>query len=73
MLEQVEVIVTQKNKQADGSWTEATVLDVDKDQALSDSISKLYPNYLAAAHHSIQLMNQHIRDNVEQYAEIDGA
>lgn len=73
VLEQVEGIVTQKNKQADGSWTEATVLDVDKDQALSDSINKLYPNYLAAAHHTIQLMNQHIRDNIEQYAEIEEA
>ncbi|MGG3280002.1 hypothetical protein [Paenibacillus solani] len=71
ILEQWEQVIHQKNRLADGSWREVSPSDLDRDPELFDMTEPIYKEYQVLAHDFIEDMNEYIRNNKEDFFEIE--
>ncbi|KOR90241.1 hypothetical protein [Paenibacillus solani] len=71
ILEQWEHVISQKNKLADGSWREASPSDLDRDTELLEITEFIYKEYQVLARDFIEDVNEYIRNNKEDFFEIE--
>ncbi|MDQ0195570.1 hypothetical protein [Paenibacillus wynnii] len=70
LMEQLETIIENKNKDVNGIWREAFPSDLEKDMNLSDSINQIYSEYQVSVLLTIQAMNSYIRNNKDDFIKL---
>lgn len=70
VLKQIEGIIEDKNKRADGTWREASPTDLEKDIDFSDTVKTIFNKYQLVVRKTIQEMNSYIRTNKEDFLAI---
>ncbi|KGE16837.1 hypothetical protein [Paenibacillus wynnii] len=67
LMEELETIIEDKNRDINGLWREASPSDLEKDMNLSDSINQIYSEYQVNVQQTIEAMNSYIRNNEEDF------
>lgn len=71
ILEQLEKIIEKRNKDFEGRWNEASPTDLEKDIELSLLIRPIYKAYQQSVEEYKERMNTYIRNNKEDFLEIE--
>ncbi|MNI01142.1 hypothetical protein D3C73_539730 [compost metagenome] len=67
----LEAIMITKNRLQNGSWREATVMDLDHDHQLLDAFTELYNRYQELAPQSLQRISFYIQNHPQEFVQID--
>ncbi|MNH94776.1 hypothetical protein D3C73_474010 [compost metagenome] len=70
LLEEVEGIVVQRNRQEDGSWREARPSDLEQDDEWSLAIQAVYNKYVTASQRLIETMNTYVSQHLDEFIEL---
>ncbi|WP_256757365.1 hypothetical protein [Cohnella sp. WQ 127256] len=71
ILEHTERVIENKNKVAEGIWKDASPSDLETDNELLESIKPLFNAYQGLVQELIREMNSYIRNNKEEFLEIE--